>query len=89
MDAPLLSVIKRAEAIYIAIKEVHCLQAECQVKNALAIRNSPNTTSMLSLPIFLEVCIWRKKHSWNGLYKLLTINSKIYIINIPYRSTNF
>ena len=44
---------------------------------------------MLSLPIFLEVYIWRKKDGWNGLYKLLVINGEIYIINIPYRLTNF
>ena len=55
----------------------------------LAIRNSPNTISMLSLPILLKVCVWREKDGWNGLYKLLTINGEIYIINIPHKPTNF
>ena len=55
----------------------------------LAIRNGLNTIFMLSLPILLKVYIWRKKDGWNGLYKLLVINSKIYTINIPYRPTNF
>ena len=55
----------------------------------LAIKNGLNTISMLSLPILSEVHIWREKDSWNGLYKLLVINSKIYIINIPHKPTNF
>ena len=44
---------------------------------------------MLSLPIFLEARVWRKKDGWNRPYKLLAINSKIYTINIPYRPINF
>ena len=55
----------------------------------LAIRNSPNTISMLSLPILLKIRVWYKKEGWNGPYKLLIINSKIYTINMLYRPTNF
>ena len=55
----------------------------------LAIRNSLNTISMLSLPILSEVHIWREKDGWNRPYKLLVINSEIYIINMPYKPTNF
>ena len=55
IDTLLLSIIKRAEAICIAIKEVYCLQIERQVKNVLAIRNGLNTISTLSLPILSEV----------------------------------
>ena len=55
----------------------------------LTIRNGPNTISMLSLPILLEVRVWREKDGWNKPYKLLVINSKIYTINILYRPTNF
>ena len=61
MDALLPSITKRAEAIHAAIKEVHYLQAERQVKNILAIKNSLNTISTLSLPILSEVYIWREK----------------------------
>jgi hypothetical protein len=89
MDALLLSVTKRAEAIHTAIKEIHYLQAERQVKDILTIRNGLNTIPMLSLPILLKVYVWHKKDSWNKLYKLLAINSRIYIINIPYKLTNF
>ena len=61
MDAPSPSVTKRAEAIRAATKEVRRLQAERQVKDALAMRNGPNTTSTLSLPILSEVRVWREK----------------------------
>jgi hypothetical protein len=61
MDALPLSVTKRAEAIRAAIKEVCCLQAKHQVKDVLAMRNGLNTTSMLNLPILLEVRVWHKK----------------------------
>ena len=44
---------------------------------------------MLSLLIFLEVRVWRKKDGWNRPYKLLAINSEICTINILYRPTNF
>ena len=55
----------------------------------LAIRNSLNTISTLSLPILLKVHVWREKYGWNRLYKLLAINSEIYIINMLYKPTNF
>ena len=57
IDTLLPSVIKRAEAICVAIKEVCCLQAKHQVKDALAIKNGPNTIFMLSLPILSEVYV--------------------------------
>ena len=55
----------------------------------LAIKNGLNTIFMLSLPILLEVYVWREKNGWNRLYKLLAINGEIYIINILYKLTNF
>jgi len=51
MDPLSLSVTKRAEAICIATKEVRRLHAERQVKDALAIRNGPNTKITLDLPL--------------------------------------
>jgi hypothetical protein len=63
IDTLLLSITKRAEAIYAATKEVYCLQAKRQVKNILAIKNSPNTISILSLLILLKEYIWHKKDS--------------------------
>jgi hypothetical protein len=47
----LLSIIKRAEAICIATKEVRRLHAERHVRDALAMRNGLNTSITLDLPI--------------------------------------
>ena len=44
---------------------------------------------MLNLLIFLEVRVWCVKNGWNRPYKLLAINGKTYIINIPHKLTNF
>ena len=44
-------IIKRAEAIYMAMKEVRRFYAERQVQEALAIRNGPRTTDILDLPL--------------------------------------
>ena len=89
MDALSPSIIKRAEAICVAIKEIYYLQAEYQVKNVLAIRNGLNTIPTLNLLILLKVYIQHEKDGQNRLYKLLAINSKIYIINMPHKPTNF
>ncbi|KAF8854919.1 hypothetical protein BDZ45DRAFT_758082 [Acephala macrosclerotiorum] len=54
-DAPSPSVVKRAETIRAATKEVRRLHAERQIADALAMRNGPNTTPTLGLPIMSEV----------------------------------
>jgi hypothetical protein len=51
MDPLSLSITKRAEAVRIAMKEVRRLHAERQVKDMLAIRNSPDTKLTLGLPL--------------------------------------
>ena len=53
------------------------------------MRNGPNTTSTLSLPILSEVRVWREKHGWNGPYKLLAINGETCTIDMPHGPTNF
>ena len=55
IDPLLLSIIKRAEAIRIATKEVRRLYTERQVNNTLTIRNSLNTKLTLDLLIYLNV----------------------------------
>ena len=60
--APSSSVTQRAEAIYKTIKEIRRLHAERQIRNALAIRNDPNTKIILNLPIQSDVRVWREKN---------------------------
>ncbi len=51
IDPLSLSITKRIEAIYTATKEVYCLYTKRQVKDTLAIYNSPNTKITLDLPL--------------------------------------
>ena len=51
IDPPSLSITKRAEAIRAATKEVRHIYAERQVKDALAMRNGPNTLATLNLSL--------------------------------------
>ena len=51
IDPLSLSVTKRIEAIYTATKEVRRLYIKKQVKDALIIRNGPNTKITLDLPL--------------------------------------
>ena len=51
LDLLVLSVIKRAYAIYKAIKEVRRIYTKRQVINALVIRNGLNTLITTNLPI--------------------------------------
>ena len=51
MDPLSPSITKRVEAIRVAMKEVRQLKAKRQVKDALAIRNGPNTLATLNLPL--------------------------------------
>jgi di/tripeptidase len=55
MDPPSPSIVKRAEAIRAATKEVRRLYAKRQVNDALAMRNGPNTIATLELPLQSEV----------------------------------
>jgi hypothetical protein len=55
IDAPSLTIVKRAEAICAATKEVRRLHAKQQVNDALAIRNGPNTMAIVDLPLQSDV----------------------------------
>jgi len=45
--------------------------------------NSPDTKITLDLPLQSDVCIWCKKEGWKEPYKLIAINRKTCIINMP------
>jgi hypothetical protein len=61
IDPPSPLVTKRAKAICAATKKVRRLYAEKQVKDALVIRNSPDTKNTLDLPLQSDVRVWREK----------------------------
>jgi hypothetical protein len=51
IDALLPTIVKRAEAICAATKEVSRLYAKRQVNDAFAMRNRPNTMAIIDLPL--------------------------------------
>jgi hypothetical protein len=75
-------VTKRAEVICVATKEVRRLYAERQVKDVLAMRNSPDTKNTLDLPLQSDVRVWREKEEWTGPYKLIATEGETCTINM-------
>jgi hypothetical protein len=57
IDAPSPTIVKRAEAIHAATKEVRRLHAKRQVNNVLAMHNRPNTMATVDLPLQSDVCV--------------------------------
>lgn len=84
LDAPSPSIAKRANAISKATKEVRRLYAKRQVRDALAMRNGPNTRFTLDLPINSLVRVWREKEGWKGPYKLLATEGEACTIELPH-----
>jgi hypothetical protein len=89
IDPPSPSVTKRAEAIRAATKEVRRLYAKRRVKDALAMRNGPDTKNTLDLPLQSDVRVWREKEGWTGPYKLLAIEEETCTIDKPQGPTKF
>jgi hypothetical protein len=72
-----------------ATKKVRRLYAERQVKEALAMRNCPNTNKLHGLPLQSDVLVYREKDGWSGPFKLITLSGETCTIQMPYGPTNF
>jgi hypothetical protein len=86
---PSPSITERTEAIHKAIKEVRRIYAERQVRDALAMRNGPNTYKIHELPLQSDVLVYREKNRWSGPYKLIAINRETCTVQMPYGPTDF
>ncbi|HEY2455482.1 MAG TPA: hypothetical protein VGI71_23255 [Scandinavium sp.] len=86
---PSPSITQRAEAVRKAMKEVRHLHAERQVKDALTMRNGPNTTVTTRLPPNSDVRVWRDKANWTGPFKLIASDGETCTVQMPYGPTNF
>jgi len=86
---PSPSVVQRAEAICKATKEVRRLYATRQVNDALGMRNGPNTSTTLDLPLQSEVRVWREKGGWSGPHQLIAIDGQTCTIQMPHGPTQF
>lgn len=67
---PTPSTLKRAEAVAKAMRTLRKHRAERQVRDALAARNGPDTSDVLSAPLQSEMLVWREKDGWQGPYNL-------------------
>jgi hypothetical protein len=88
-DAPSPTIVKRAEAIRMAMKELQRFHAEHQVKDALTARNGPNTAETLNIPLQSDVRVWRERKGWKGPYKLIATDGETCTVEMPYGPTNF
>lgn len=70
---PSPSMLKRADAIQKAMKELRQVQAKIYVNDTFNARNGPGTANIISLPLQSEVRVWREKHGWQGPYKIIAI----------------
>ena len=85
----LILVLKRAQAIKNTIKKLQQLNARRKLQSVLLIRNRPNTMSVLDLLLQSDILIYCKNDGWTGLFKLIAIDSKTYIIDMPYKQFRF
>ena len=86
---PSPTMIKRAEAIQKAMKELRRLRAERQVSDALNTRNGPEVTDIINLPLQSEVRVWREKNGWQGPYKILAIDGHDITLDMMNGPTTF
>ncbi|POS84828.1 hypothetical protein EPUL_003421 [Erysiphe pulchra] len=86
-DPPAPSISIRAAAIKKAMLKVSKLCAKRQVTDVLRTRNDPITND---IPIGSDVLVWRvHENSWNGPYKILTVNGETGTVQMPYGPVNF
>ena len=62
--------------------------------DTLNIYNGPKTTVIYDLLLNFPVLVWRERPTgqpsyWSSLYNLLNIKNETYIIQLPYKPTNF
>jgi hypothetical protein len=93
-DPPTPTIAQRAAAIKKAMTELRKIKAKIQIYNALNTRNRPSTTDIYNLPLNSDVMVWRagntgQSGSWQGPYKLVGIDSKLYILVLPQGNTIF
>jgi len=88
-DPPSPSIVKRAQAVRAATKEVRILHAKRKVNDALSMRNGPSTMATLDLPLLSDVRVYRENNGWKGPFKLISTDGETCTIEMPHGPTNF
>ncbi len=82
-DALATSVIAWAEAVRNAITVVCECHVACQITDALRIRNGPQTSYLIDLPINSDVLVQREGKGQQGPLTLLVIDRETCQIQLP------
>ena len=88
-DPPTTSVLKRAQAARTAMKELRRLNARRKLQGAKSMRNGPNTTPVLNLPLQSDVLVYRENDGWTGPFKLIAMDGETCVIDMPYGQSRF
>jgi hypothetical protein len=93
-DAPSPTVAQRATAIKKAMAEIQRLRAKRQVADALNTRNGANTDGIHDLELNSLVLVWREGNtgqngSWEGPYRLVSIDGENCVLALPRGDTTF
>lgn len=72
---PSPSMVMRAAAVRKAMAEVRKIKAARQVNDALGMRNGPDVTEMMELPLQSPVKVWRENRGWTGPHTLIAMNN--------------
>jgi len=88
-SAPSQSVILRAKAVRNAMAELRRIHDVRKISNALAMRNGPDTKETFNLPLQSDVRVWRERKGWTGPYKLIAVDQKTCVIDMPTGPTEF
>ena len=93
-EPPSPTITERALAVKKAMAEIQVLRAKKQVNDALNTRNGPNTDAVHSLTLDSEVLVWREGNanrlgSWEGPYKLVSMEGESCILALPHGHTTF
>ena len=88
------TVSRRAAVIKKAITELRKIQVKRQVTDVLAIRNGPIITLIYTLALNSSVLVWREGNtgqngSWEGPYKLISMDGENCVLDLPYGPTTF
>jgi hypothetical protein len=88
-DPPSADMLTRARAVRKAMTELRKIQAVRKVKDAQSMRNGPDITETVRLPLQSSVKVWREKKGWAGPFSLLSVTGKTCIVQLPSGPTSF
>lgn len=88
-SAPSPTLAQRADAIRKAQAMLTKYYADRKINDALAMRNGPNTTATMELPINSDVKVWREAGKWSGPHRLISLEGTECVVDMPHGYSRF